>query len=169
MKGVIFLAIVLASASIHAFAGDGKVVENPVASDSNESFEKQSAWVHVQMQPGGIYEHISGNDKTRVDQRLGDMKKLLEARAAQPVDSWPESEKIALFNAQEEVNGILRHNDNNRLVCERRAPVGSNLPVTTCHTYGELAQSRSSNQKALTDWAQRVDQARTAVKAPGGN
>jgi hypothetical protein len=169
MKGMVFLALALVFASSHAVGGDGKVVEKPIASDSIASFEKQSDQVHEQMKPGGIYEYISGNDKVRVDQRLDDMKKLLDAHAAQPVESWPPSEKIALFNAQEEVNGILKHNDNNRLVCERRAPVGSNLPVTTCHTYGELVESRRKNQNALIDWAQRADQSRTAVKAPGGN
>lgn len=169
MKGLVFLAAMLASASSQAFGGDGKVVENPMASDSIDSFHKQSDQVHEQMKPGGIYEHISSTDKVRVDVRLGDMQKMLEAHATQHVNDWQQSQKVALFNAQEEVNGILKHNDNNRLICERRAPVGSNLPVTTCHTYGELAESRGHNQKDLADWQQHRDQAATGVAAKGGN
>jgi len=55
--------------------------------------------------------------------------------------------------AQEEVNGILHHNDNNRLVCEHVAPVGSHLPVTTCRTYGEILGQRRADQKFLQDRA----------------
>jgi hypothetical protein len=170
MRSLVFLATVVASVSIHAFGGDGKVVEKPIASDSIGSFEKQSTNVHEQMKPGGIYEHISSTDKQRVDARLDDMHKMLEAHPAQPVNDWQQSEKVALFNAQEEVNGILKHNDNNRLICEHRAPVGSNVPVTTCNTYGELADRRSHSQKYMFENAMMVDQKAQAVDKPkGGN
>jgi hypothetical protein len=170
MRSLVFLAAALASISIQAFGGDGNVVEKPMASDSIASFEKQSAHIHEQMKPGGIYEHISNTDKVRVDTRLGDMQKMLEAHPTQPVNDWQQSEKIALFNTQEEVNGILKHNDNNRLICERHAPVGSNVPVTTCDTYGELAERRSHSQKFLTDRSMMENQKAGAVDKPkGGN
>jgi hypothetical protein len=170
MRSLVFLATVVASVSIQAFGGDGKVVEKPMASDSIDSFEKQSVHVHEQMKPGGIYEHISSTDKLRVDARLGDMQKMLESHPAQPVNDWQQSEKVALFNAQEEVNGILKHNDNNRLICEHHAPVGSNVPVTTCETFGELADRRSHSQKYLSDQMMIVNQKAQAVDKPrGGN
>jgi hypothetical protein len=49
--------------------------------------------------------------------------------------------QIQLFNAQEEVNGILKHNDGNRLVCERRKPIGSNIPQTHCHTFRQIEET----------------------------
>ena len=170
MRSLVFLAIVVASVPLQAFGGDGKVVEKPMASESIDSFEKQSVHIHEQMKPGGIYEHISSTDKLRVDARLGDMQKMLEAHPAQPVNDWRQSEKVALFNAQEEVNGILKHNDNNRLICEHRAPIGSNVPVTTCNTYGELADRRSHMQNSLDERNKMVDQRTQAIDKPrGGN
>ncbi|HEX6832751.1 MAG TPA: hypothetical protein VF132_04375 [Rudaea sp.] len=171
MKVRLFAAAVLfVSASFPAFAEDGKVVEKPVVSDTAESFKQQSDKVHEQMKPGGIYEHITANDKGRVEARLSDMQKIFDTHPGQRAADLPQSDKVALFNAQEEVNGILKHNDNNRLVCERRAPVGSNLPTTTCKPYGELMAERTNNQRALVDRTRQADAVMGATKKPpGGN
>lgn len=170
MKCSILAAVVLATASIHAFAsGDGKAIDKPFTTDSLDTFTKQSTFVHEQMKAGGIYDNISAHDKGRVDARLADMQKVLESHPNQAVNEFPQTDKVALFNAQEEVNGILKHNDNNRLVCESRAPVGSHLPVTTCHTVAELASRSQHDQKLATDKLQQANAAATARKAPGGN
>ena len=47
------------------------------------------------------------------------------------------------------MNGLLKHNDANRLVCESRAPVGSHLPVTTCRTFGEIERGRADANKTI--------------------
>ena len=105
--------------------------------------------IREQMQPGGIYGLIKPADRSRVETRLGDMQKLLQDHSSE--GDMPRADKIRLTNAQEEVNGILRHNDNNRLVCERRAPLGSNIPVTTCRSYGEMETERRETQKSMID------------------
>jgi hypothetical protein len=68
-----------------------------------------------------------------------------------------------LFNAQEEVNGILKHNDNNRLVCESRAPIGSNILRTTCHTHGQIEATARNTKEGL----QQFDLSRLC-NGPGG-
>ena len=123
--------------------------EKPLVARTYDSFQKDSARIHQQMQPGGQYEHTTEVDKQRVDARLGDMSKLLQAHSSQAEMS--ETDKVALLNAQEEINGILQHNDNNRLVCEHVAPVGSHRPVTTCQTYGEKMARQQRDQKYLQD------------------
>lgn len=164
------LAVLLAAAfSTTAYADDGKVVEKPVASDTFEGFGQQSAHVREQMQPGGIYEHITAADRARVDAQLNQMQKVFQAHPGQRAGDLPPADKLALFNAQEEVNGILKHHDNNRLVCERSMPVGTHLPVTTCRTYGEIMVTREQTHKSLDDWSRRAAQSQTARAAPGGN
>jgi hypothetical protein len=123
--------------------------EKPLVARTYESFQKDSARIRQQMQPGGVYEHTSAADQARVDARLGDMSKLLQAHSSQ--SEMQETDKVALLNAQEEINGILQHNDNNRLVCEHVAPVGSHRPVTTCQTYGEKMARQQRDQKYLQD------------------
>ena len=60
--------------------------------------------------------------------------------------------RIVLFNDQEEVNGILKHNDSNRLVCESRAPIGSNILRTTCHTYGQVQTTARNTKQGLMQY-----------------
>jgi len=102
------------------------------------------------MQPSGQYGFMKAADRARVETRLNDMQKLLQEHSSG--NDLPNSDKLVLVNAQEEVNGILRHNDVNRLVCERRAPVGSNIPVTTCRTFGEIENQRRASLNQLNDF-----------------
>jgi hypothetical protein len=107
----------------------------PMVGQTLNSFEQDSARIRSDMQPGGKYGYISNIERSRVEDRLADMQKLLAAHA-DAADMQP-SDKVALLNAQD---------DNNRLVCEHVAPVGSHRPITTCHTYAEIMQQRERNQ-----------------------
>lgn len=117
-----------------------QVVEKPLIAQTLDSFNKDAARIEQQMQSGGLYGNISSGEKAKVDERLKQMRDLLTAHAN--ASTMSEQDKTALANAQEEVNGILSHNDNNRLICEHVAPVGSHRPVTTCRTYGEIMAQR---------------------------
>ena len=142
---LVFAAVALLGVSVvHAAEA-----EKPLVAKTFEAFKQDSARIRKQMQPGGVYEHTSANEQARVETRLGDMYKLLEAHSSEAEMS--ETEKVALLNAQEEINGILQHNDSNRLVCEHVAPVGSHRPVTTCRTYGEIMARERADQKYLQD------------------
>jgi hypothetical protein len=147
----VFAATMFLLPSVHAAGKHDPVVEKPLVAQTLDSFVQESAKIREQMQPGGIYGLIKSGDKTRVETRLGDMQKLLQDHSSQ--GDLPQADKISLTNAQEEVNGILRHNDNNRLVCERRAPLGSNIPVTTCRTFGEMELERREAQKSMNEFS----------------
>jgi hypothetical protein len=133
----------------------------PLVAQNLNSFEQDSARIRKEMQPGGKYGYISNSERSRVEDRLADMQKLLSAHP-DAADLQPDA-KVALFNAQEEINGILDHNDNNRLVCEHVAPVGSHRPITTCHTYAEIMRQR---QNALHDLERR--ESTPQLKGGGG-
>ncbi len=55
------------------------------------------------------------------------------------------------MNTQEHVNGLLTKSDRNRLVCERTAQMGSNIPVTSCKTVAEIEHQRQQSQKYMQD------------------
>jgi hypothetical protein len=143
-----------------AFAAD-KVNPKPLIAQTLDGFMQDSAQIRKQMEPGGKYAYTSPSERARVEDRLTAMQKLLEAHATEA--DMRQEDKIALANAQEEINGILSHNDSERLVCEKTTPVGSHLPVTTCHTYGELMAQRQHAQKYLED-----QKARPQQRASGG-
>ncbi len=148
-KCLLLIAAMFMLSSAYAAGNRSQVIEKPLIGQTLDSFNQESAKIREQMQPGGIYGFMKTTDKTRVENRLADMQKLLQDHAAD--SGLGQNDKIALANAQEEVNGLLRHNDMNRLVCERRAPVGTNIPVTTCRTFGEIEEARHDAMKSMSD------------------
>ncbi|MGH8042462.1 MAG: hypothetical protein ACREPN_10505 [Rudaea sp.] len=147
MQRFLIIAATLALASFaltSAVARDVQVVQKPLVAQTLDNFMQDSARIRKQMEPGGLYGHIAATDKSRVVMRLADMQKLLQAHAN--ASDLATNDKIALANAQEEINGILSHNDNNRLICQHVNPVGSHIPVTTCRTYAEIMAERERAQ-----------------------
>jgi hypothetical protein len=143
-----------------AFCAADAPVEKPVIAQTLESFETEAATVREGMEPGGVYGYIKPADKERVDAGLEHMQKLLQDHSGQPELS--REDKVALLNAQEEVNAILLQNDNNRLICERAATdrvahQDDDLPHARRTRGAREARSRSAQQPAGT----------TADPAPG--
>jgi len=126
------------------------VIPQRVVADTPDKFAEQTQRIHEDMQAGGRYEYISATDKRTVDRLLGQMATLLERAGS--VEAMNHDTRIQLFNAQEEVNGILKHNDSNRLVCESRAPIGSNILRTTCHTHGQIEATARNTREGLMEF-----------------
>jgi hypothetical protein len=127
----------------------GDVVEKPVTADTPEKFAQVAVQIREQMQANGRYEFIHPGDKVKANVDLDTIASILQKSGS--VGALSESEKVRLFNTQEHLNGILVHNDGNRLVCERHAPVGTNIPVNTCKTFAELEKERRDGQKYMQD------------------
>lgn len=145
-----------------AFAVDSAdIIEKPVVADTPETFARQSAWIEQEMQPDGRYEFTKPADKQRVRVLLDQMSNLLQR--TESVAAMDHASRIQLFNFQEEINGLLRHNDANRLVCESRQPIGSHIPVTTCHTYRQVEETARNTKVGM----QQFDLSRVC-NGPGG-
>jgi hypothetical protein len=150
-----FLCVAIVLCCVSAYAQEGKtdkngVIEKPVLADTPDTFAEQTQRIHEDMQVGGRYEFTSPTDRKRVDVLLGQMASLLQSAGS--VDAMNHDMRITLFNDQEEVNGILKHNDSNRLVCESRAPIGSNILRTTCHTYGQIQTTARNTKEGLMEF-----------------
>ncbi|MBS0582469.1 MAG: hypothetical protein JSS42_05135 [Proteobacteria bacterium] len=135
-----------------AVAAADKVVEKPVAADTPEKFAETAAQIRKEMGSGGRYEFIRPDDKAKADADLDTMAAMLQKAGS--VSAMSQGDQVQLFNTQEHLNGILTHSDRNRLVCERRAPVGSNIPVNTCKTVAEIEKMRRDSQKYMNDHSQ---------------
>ncbi len=140
------IACLLLSAAAYA---DNQVIEKPLVAQTLAGFDQEAAAIRAGMQPGGRYEFLKADDKSKVEARLTSMQSLLQKHASQA--DLSSADKIALVNAEEEVNSILKHNDSNRLVCESRAPVGSHLPVKTCRTYRQVELERQDAANFQSD------------------
>ena len=140
---------------ISAYAQDTKtdkndLIEKPVLADTPDKFAQQTRRIHEEMQTGGRYEFTNPVDRQTVDRLLGQIATLLQSAGS--VDAMNHDMRIVLFNDQEEVNGVLKHNDSNRLVCESRAPIGSNILRTTCHTYGQIQTTARNTKEGLMQY-----------------
>jgi len=132
-----------------AGAADDRVVEKPLIAQTLDGFHKESGTIREEMKPGGRYEFLKNDERAKIEARMATMENVLEKHAGQ--NDLSTNDKITLVNAQEEVNSILKHNDANRLICESRAPIGSNLPVKTCRTYGEVERQRGEAARFIKD------------------
>ena len=127
----------------------GKVIEKPVAADTPEKFAVTTAQIRKDMGAEGRYEFIRPDDKGKADADMDAIAAMLQKAGS--VAAMPEADRVKLFNMQEHLNGILTHSDRNRLVCERRAPVGTNIPQTSCKTVAEIEKLRRDSQKYMDD------------------
>jgi hypothetical protein len=130
-------------------AGAADKSESRFTADTADKFAEAVTAVREQMSPGGRYEFITVDNRAKAEADMDKMSALFHQRAT--VEQMSQDQRIALFNAQEHLNGLLTHSDRDRLVCERRAPIGTNIPVTTCKTVAEIEKARRDSQKYLHD------------------
>ena len=143
-----------------------KVNEKPVVADTPEKFAQTAEQIRAQMGTGGRYEFINPGDKGKVETDLNSIGAMLQKSGG--VATMSQEDKVRLFNTQEHLNGLLTHSDSNRLVCERRAPVGTNIPLNTCKTVGEIEKNRRDSQKYMQDHAQDANINSAAINRKGG-
>lgn len=117
-----------------AFADDD--ANAPFDLSSPQSFQQQAVSVREGMQPGGRYAFLDSQDRARVDQKIAEMGALFEQRGS--IEAMSDSERVRLFNAQEEADRLLTGNNGESIKCEWTAPTGSHVPRTQCWTYREI-------------------------------
>jgi hypothetical protein len=122
-------------------------IEPAVNANNKEAFATVSNWVRGQMDEGGRYGHVTAGERTRVNARLDEMSGLFERYGT--VEQMPETDKVEMFNKQEEVNAILAKHDGERLICKNVKPVGSHIPVKQCMTAADMEARRRGDQHYL--------------------
>ena len=57
-----------------------------------------------------------------------------------------EADQIAVFNALEAISSIINQAEDERMVCERYKPIGSNRPQTLCKTVAQRRAEREAGE-----------------------
>jgi hypothetical protein len=140
-------ALVIAATS--AFAKEN-YREPAFNADTRDSFAKVSEGVREQIKPGGRYEYVNDKERFTIGQKLDDMNTLFSDHDS--VASMSQQDKIQLFNDQETVNSILTKRDGERVICKKEAPIGSHIPITTCHTYAQEQDAHKANAQQVDQW-----------------
>ena len=142
MKTQSMVAMLLSIVAQCAFAAADKA---PIQATTASDFNKIVANVRAEMAPTGRYAEVAGVERSRVNERLDEMIALLAKDG--DVSQMKQADKVALFNAQEEVNGILLKRDGERLICKTEARSGTHFKNTTCKTARAIADDREGAQK----------------------
>jgi hypothetical protein len=121
--------------------------EAAIRATTRAAFEAVAASVRQDMQAGGRYAYVKPDERDRVEAALVRMQALFEHSGS--VDAMDAGQKVALFNAQEEVNGVLALRDRDRLVCERGSVPGSRIVSSHCRTYGEIEADREASRRFM--------------------
>lgn len=61
----------------------------------------------------------------------------------------PEQDQIAVFNALEAISAIINQAEDERMICERQRPVGSNRTRTVCRSVAQRRQDREDAEKQV--------------------
>ena len=133
--------------------------EKAFNADTPEKFELVSANVRKAMEPGGRYEYVKPEERKTIEKKLDEIGTLFQKNGS--VDAMSQETKIELFNAQEVVNSILTRRDGERVICKKEAPIGSHIPITTCHTYAQ-EEDAHRNSSSLSRSRSRT----TPTRAP---
>lgn len=147
--------LMLQTAVVHAASN-----EPVVKADTKANFAIVSAEVRKQLQPGGRFEFATSQERINIDANLSDMESLFNK--FDTVSAMDQDSKLKLFNDQEALNATLTKRDDQRLVCEHVAPLGSNIPKTICRTYGQMERDQRDTQHTL-------DQTRQVQNTRGGH
>ncbi len=151
---VVALLALVAPLAFAASKGAQERYNEAVKAETADQFAAVVAAVRAEMREGGRYEFVQAPEKAEVDRGLAAMEQLFATNGGQ-VANMSQDDKVALFNAQESVNAILTRRDADRVICENRKPIGSNIPKTTCHTYRQQEEARRGTSKAMNDWGSR--------------
>ena len=110
-------------------------------------FAELAAALEAEMRTGGRFEYGTSAERARIDAAVQRMGEALHGKRG--LGDLSERERVAVFNAQEEINGILTKRDGERLICAHKKMVGSHRKFTVCETYAErMARIKGSREQA---------------------
>ena len=151
MKTAIAMAIALSVFTLQLAVAKENYHEKTINADTKEAFATVVAGVRGEMVDGGKYEFVQTKERVQIDEKFNDMTTLFDQYGT--VSAMTQDAKIRLFNDQEVVNSILTKRDRDRVICTNKAPIGSHIPVTSCHTYAQEVEAREGTKKILSDWS----------------
>lgn len=150
MRGIGKLALFAFAIAATSAVAKENYQEASFNADTRDSFMSVSAAVREQIKPGGRYEYVNDKERFTIGQKLDDMNALFASHES--VAAMSQQDKIQLYNDQETINSILTKRDGERVICKKEAPIGSHIPVTTCHTYAQEQVAHKANAQQVDQW-----------------
>lgn len=128
-----------AAAASEAQAETGKII-------SVQDYLWQQEQIRAGIEDGSLGA-FSSDDKALVLQKQNELKTVLAG--VETIDELSEEDRIVVFNAQEQINGVLQRNLYDTPICRREHTVGSYRPTTVCLTPRQRTELAEYAQEAM--------------------
>ena len=115
-----------------------------VETDASAIVAQQNEIRQAAQQRSGRYKDMAGADRDRLLQVQDRVLGRLDGRTS--TTELPRADQVALFNDLEEISALVNKAEDDRMICERSRPIGSNRPVSVCKT---VAQRREERERTL--------------------
>lgn len=141
---ILALALICVLAVPTAFAKDtGKMLAlDPVRQQQAEILAGAKAKT-------GIYASLSADDRDMLITRQMKVLRMIEGKKMSA--ELTESEKLELFNSLEWIEATVNNAEDERVVCERHAVIGSNLKQRVCMTVAAKRELSERSRERLLD------------------
>ena len=93
----------------------------------------------------GNYSHFTDAERKAIFAKQDELTVLVDGKNT--IDELGPDGKIEVANALEAVNALVNRAEDNRLICERVKPLGSNRPQNKCMSVGERRRLRDDAQR----------------------
>ncbi|WP_202845132.1 hypothetical protein [Luteimonas saliphila] len=140
-RGLLLAACLLVSGPL--VAGDV-----PLQTDAQAIVAQQLELKAAVEAGSGTFEHLPEAKRADVLARQGRVLAMLEGR--KQTSELSQQQQLSLFNELEAIRSIAEHAEDERLICERVKPVGSNRPVRVCKTVSERRAEQGGYEPPLT-------------------
>ena len=144
-----------------ATAKEGYVTQRKI---EPTAFAQLETLLQEEMDIGGRFAYVEPAERVAIDANLARMRGLLDGKRT--LAELDEDERVAVFNAQAQINAILTKRDGERMICDRRMIVGSHRKETVCETYADRMARIKYSRERMDDLNQRV-QACRELTVPG--
>ena len=142
MRFVLSTALLAATLLVSpVFANDNIEIDSTPAQIRDAQSQLRQA---IEAKRGG-YSHFSDEERREIFARQDDVLAAIEGR--QSIDELSGDQRIRLLNALAAVDAAVKKAEDNRMICERIKPIGSNRPQSKCMTVGQRRQLRVDIQR----------------------
>lgn len=113
-----------------------------------DAVRSQQAQIRAGVQSGtGIYKQLSADDRTvLLSQQTVVLGVMGDSKA---VEELSEAQRIELFNGLELIEALINKAEDERMVCEYRAVIGSNRKQRDCKTVAQRREQREATRNRI--------------------
>ncbi len=115
--------------------------------DARTILDQQAGIRTEAMNKKGRYKDMAEAKRQELFAHQDKVNRMLEGVAS--TTDLPETDQIAVFNSLEAIEAIINQAEDERMVCKRVKPVGSNRPETVCKTVAQMRAEKLDAESAM--------------------